>query len=120
MIDKTKKELSKEAARQIRQALTERIPCYREIAVDDSPDYVYQSDLYGCIDTVIALGSVRLYFNQNKSRDPWKSSDVCIECRSYRGKPQTLATGEDAPIAGSFWFSGAIVGLAHAWATQIR
>ena len=104
MIDQTKRVLSKEAAKQIAEALSARIPCYRGIAVDDSPQYVYQHDMYGGIDTVIALGSERLYHNQNKSRDQWKSADICIEFRSYKGKRQALATGDDAQIAGAYYF----------------
>lgn len=106
MINQTKKEMAAEAAREINHALTARIPYYRELVADDSPHYVYQSDIFGCVDTVTLLGSETVYRNQSKSRSGDKTPDICIECRSFRGQPQNLKTGENAPIAGAYWCSG--------------
>lgn len=102
MINTTKKEKSNEANAIIETEMRSRIPFYRQISTDDSPCCIYQSDLFGYTDTIIQLASDRLYHNQNKSRSDGRT-DICIECRSFRGNPQNLATGESSPIAGAHW-----------------
>lgn len=105
MINQTKLKAAKEVNQAITQALTERIPFYGELRVDDNPHYVVQPDLYGGVDTITRMASERLYKNQNKSRSDGKT-DICIECNSYKNNPINLVTGEPAPIAGAFWCEG--------------
>lgn len=102
MINENKKKLSNTANTAIQEAMEARIPFYRAIAADDHPQYVCQSDLYGYVDTIIQIGGEKLYYNNNKSRSD-NREDICIECRSFRGKPENLNTGEPAPIAGAYW-----------------
>lgn len=102
MINTTKKDLAENANIIIENEMRSRIPFYRQIQTDDSPRCVYQSDLFGYTDTIIQMSSDRLYHNQNKSRSD-NRTDICIECRSFRGNPQSLVTGESAPIAGAHW-----------------
>lgn len=102
MINTKKRNLSNSANEAIAEALRKRIPFYREIGTDNSPHYVYQSDLFGYTDTITQMASERLYHNQNKSRNDSRD-DICIECRSFRGNPQNLNTGENSPIAGAHW-----------------
>ncbi len=102
MINQTKKAMSEKANQAINAALSSRIPYYNETRMDDNPHYVCQSDIFGYVDTVIQLGSDRLYCAQNKSRND-SSYDICVECRSFRGTPHNLTTGNQAPIAGAHW-----------------
>ena len=102
MINQHKKDLAERANTAINEELRTRIPYYREIRTDDSPVFVHQSDIFGYIDTVTQMSSERLYHNQNKSRTDSRE-DICIECRSFRGDPQNLNTGETSPIAGAHW-----------------
>lgn len=102
MINTTKKTLFNKANAVITEALQNRIPFYREISADNSMSYVYQSDLFGYTDTITQMASERLYQNQKKSRADSRE-DICIECRSFRGNPQNLNTGETSPIAGAHW-----------------
>ena len=104
MINQTKKALSEKSAAVIKQVLEERIPFSTVIPVDKSDEYVLQSDIFGYIDSVIRLPSTRLYCNQSKSRND-NRSDLCFEFRSFRGRPQSLQSGESAPIAGAHWVS---------------
>lgn len=102
MINNKKRELSNSANEAIAEALRKRIPFYREIGTDNSREYVYQSDIFGYTDTLTQMSSERLYCNQKKSRSD-NRTDICIECRSFRGCPQNVNTGENAPIAGAHW-----------------
>ena len=104
MINQTKKTLSQKAATVIKRVLEERIPFATVIPADESNEYVLQSDIFGYVDSIIRLPSTRLYCNQSKSRNDSRP-DLCFEFRSFRGKPQSLATGESAPIAGAHWVS---------------
>ncbi len=102
MISQAKTQQKEKVDKIIKEALDYRIPFFDELRADDNLSYVCQSDLYGYIDTVIRMPSTKLYFNQNKSRSDGKY-DICIECRSFRGNPQNLNTGQNAPIAGAYW-----------------
>jgi len=104
MINKTKKVLSEKAGAVIKRVLEERIPFATVIPVDKSDEYVLQSDIFGYVDSIVRLPSTRLYCNQSKSRDS-NRSDLCFEFRSFRGKPQSLQSGKEAPIAGAHWVS---------------
>ena len=104
MINTTKKELSEKAGAVIKQVLEEWIPFSTVIPVDKSDEFVLQSDIFGYIDSIIRLPSTRLYCNQSKSRDS-NRSDLCFEFRSFRGRPQSLQSGNVAPIAGAHWVS---------------
>ncbi len=102
MINQSKKEMSIRANEAINNALSRRIPYFNEVHVDNNPRYICQSDIFGYVDTIIQIASDRLYNGQNKSRND-NSYDICVECRSFRGQPQNLSTGEIAPIAGAYW-----------------
>lgn len=100
--EKTNNEIDANAA--ISAALSERIPGYTGIRVDGGSDGVYQSDLFGYIDTVTRIGSERLYYNQNKSRSEGRN-DIALEFRIFRGKPQNRETGQHVPIIGAHYVS---------------
>lgn len=104
MINQNKKALSEKASTVIKEVLEERIPFSTVIPADESNEFVLQSDIFGYIDSIVRLPSTRLYCNQSKSRND-NRSDLCFEFRSFRGRPQSLATGESAPIAGAHWVS---------------
>lgn len=104
MISQTKKSLSEKAGAVIKRVLEERIPFATVIPVDKSDEYVLQSDIFGYVDSIVRLPSTRLYCNQSKSRDS-NRSDLCFEFRSFRGRPQSLQSGQEAPIAGAHWVS---------------
>lgn len=104
MINQKKKQLSEKAEVTIKKVLEERIPFATVIPVDKSDEYVLQSDIFGYVDSIVRLPSTRLYCNQSKSRND-NRSDLCFEFRSFRGRPQSLQSGKEAPIAGAHWVS---------------
>ena len=104
MINQKKKQLSEKASTVIKEVLEKRIPYSTVIPADESNEYVLQSDIFGYIDSIVRLPSTRLYCNQSKSRND-NRSDLCFEFRSFRGKPQSLQSGKEAPIAGAHWVS---------------
>ena len=104
MINQKNRVLSNKASTVIKQVLESRIPYSTVIPADESNEYVLQSDIFGYIDSIVRLPSTRLYCNQSKSRND-NRSDLCFEFRSFRGRPQNLQSGQEAPIAGAHWVS---------------
>ena len=104
MINQKNRVLSNKASTVIKQVLESRIPFSTVIPADESDEYVLQSDIFGYVDSIVRLPSTRLYCNQSKSRDS-NRSDLCFEFRSFRGRPQSLQSGQEAPIAGAHWVS---------------
>ena len=104
MINQKNRVLSNKASTVIKQVLEERIPYSTVIPADESSKFVLQSDIFGYVDSIVRLPSTRLYCNQSKSRDS-NRSDLCFEFRSFRGRPQSLQSGQEAPIAGAHWVS---------------
>ena len=103
MINQRQKEIHQKSEIAITEALQERIPGLQILRVDDNPQMISQADIFGNIDTVLHFGSTRLYVNQNKSRCD-NRKDICFECRSFRGAPESLITGQRVPINGAYWY----------------
>lgn len=103
MINPKQKEIHQQSEVAITDALQARIPGLQIIHVDDNPHMISQADIFGNVDTILHFGSPRLYMNQNKSRCDNKQ-DICFECRSFRGKPESLITGQKVPINGAYWY----------------
>ena len=114
MINSKKYELSQQANEILSNALKMRIPFFRETREDDNPLFVTQTDLFGNGDICFGIGGERLYIGQNKSRND-NQEDICIECRSYRGKTVNPDTNKTIPIAGAYWYPTGTCWLAPRW-----
>ena len=114
MIKTARYKLSQQANRVIKTSLYQRIPFFREFRFDDDPTHISQVDLFGNVDTLITLGSTRVYQNQNKSRID-NRKDVCVECRSYRGKTINPDNNTVLPVAGAHWYEPGKCWLAPRW-----
>lgn len=103
MVNKKNYSLSQVATEKIISALQERIPWLHYYPRDKNKKSVSQMDLFGNVDGNISVGTEMEYRMQNKSRDTGHS-DICFECRSYRGKLVDPDSGDKIPVEGMYWY----------------